>query len=70
MLLHPVKLVATKEITLTHTLIVGNAPITISATKEHKTQQFKMFFFSKYVVSTACIMLGVCQCMSYVHNSY
>ena len=37
LLIHMATFVATEEITLTHTLIFDNAPITLSAIKEHKT---------------------------------
>ena len=42
-------LVATKEIMLIHTLIFENAPITLSATKEHKTPS--NFFLNMIIFS-------------------
>ena len=51
---------ATKEITLTHTIIFDNAPITLSATKEHKTPaiQFNsnLFYFKNSLADTTFLM--------------
>ena len=59
MLLHKATLVASKEITLTHTSIFDNAPITLSATKEQKnTSNLKNIYSCKRFIMALFNKIG------------